>query len=98
MSLTLVAVPLHVSSRYLTSLDAGLVWSLAVLTALIFAVRSARRSGLDPRAMYWAVVCSILVGFWGAHLLSLLVHGWPGGPLVLFQFVQGGKSLYGGLL
>ena len=48
--------------------------------------------------MYWAVVCSILVGFWGAHLLSLLVHGWSGGVLALFQFVPGGKSLYGGLL
>jgi phosphatidylglycerol:prolipoprotein diacylglycerol transferase len=40
----------------------------------------------------------MLTGLWGAHLLSLLVHGWSGGPLALFQFVQGGKSLYGGLL
>jgi len=98
MSLALLAVPIRVASPYLTRLDPGLVWSVALLAALVYAVRSARRSGLDARSMYWAVVCSILVGFWGAHLLSLLVHGWSGGPLALFQFVQGGKSLYGGLL
>jgi phosphatidylglycerol:prolipoprotein diacylglycerol transferase len=86
-----------VSARY-TSLDPGLVWSAAVLVALMYALRSARRSGLDARAMYWAVACAILAGFWGAHLLSLLVHGWSGGVMALFQFVQGGKSLYGGLL
>jgi len=83
---------------YLTSLSPGLVWSVAILSALIYAVRSAWRSGLDARAMYWAVVCSMLTGLWGAHLLSLLVHGWSGGVLDLFRFVQGGKSLYGGLL
>lgn len=98
MMLALLAVSLHVSSPYLTSLSPGLVWSVALLAALIYAVRSARRSGLDARAMYWAVVCSMLTGLWGAHLLSLLVHGWSGGVLAIFQFVQGGKSLYGGLL
>jgi len=81
-----------------TKLDPSLVWSAALLSALACAVGSARLSGLNPRAMYWAVVYSLLAGLWGAHLLSLLVHGWSGGPLALFQFVQGGKSLFGGLL
>lgn len=94
--LVLYAQPLRLPSDY-ASLNPGLVSSVAVLAALIYAVRSARRSGLDPRAMYWAVVCAVLGGFWGAHLLSLLVHGWSGGVLALFQFVQGEKSLYGGL-
>jgi phosphatidylglycerol:prolipoprotein diacylglycerol transferase len=93
----LLAASFHVAAHY-TGLDPGLVWSAAVLTALIYSLRSARQSGLDARAMYWAVVCAILGGFWGAHLLSLLVHGWSGGVMALFQFVQGGKSLYGGLL
>jgi phosphatidylglycerol---prolipoprotein diacylglyceryl transferase len=86
------------ASRVLASLNPGLVWSVALLAALAYAVRSARLAGLNARAMYWAVVCSVLAGLWGAHLLSLLVHGWSGGPLAIFQFVQGGKSLFGGLL
>jgi phosphatidylglycerol:prolipoprotein diacylglycerol transferase len=98
MSVNLFAVPLRVASPYLTILNPGFVWSVALLAALVYAVRSARRSGLDARAMYWGVVGSILVGLWGSHLLSLFVHGWSGGPLALFQFMQGGKSLYGGLL
>jgi phosphatidylglycerol---prolipoprotein diacylglyceryl transferase len=98
MSLAPVAVPIRVALPYLASLSPGLAWSVALLVALVYAVRSARRSGLDARSMYWAVVCSMLVGLWGAHLLSLVVHGWSGGPLAFFQFVQGGKSLYGGLL
>lgn len=75
-----------------------LVTSLALLAALAYAVWSARVSGLNPRAMYWAVVCSLLGGLWGAHLLSLLVHGWGGGPWALVQFIPGSKSLFGGLV
>ena len=86
------------ASRYLATRDPGLMWTVALLVALTYALRSARRSDLEPRNMYWAVVCSLLAGLWGAHLLSLLVHGWSGGPLALFQFVQGEKSLFGGLL
>jgi phosphatidylglycerol:prolipoprotein diacylglycerol transferase len=95
---TALAVPVHLASPYLTKLDPGIVWSVALVAALAYAVRSAHRSALDARAMYWASVASLLAGLWGAHLLSLLVHGWDGGPLAVFQFVQGGKSLYGGLL
>jgi len=83
MPLALVAFPLHEASQYLAKLDPGVMWSVALLVALAYAVRSARRSGLQARSMYWAVVCTLLAGLWGAHLLSLLVHGWEGGPLAL---------------
>jgi phosphatidylglycerol:prolipoprotein diacylglycerol transferase len=86
------------ASPLLTRLDPGAVWAVALLAALAYAVHSARLSGLSARAMYWAVAWSLLAGLWGAHLLSLLVHGWDGGFMALFQFVEGGKSLFGGLL
>jgi phosphatidylglycerol:prolipoprotein diacylglycerol transferase len=98
MVLTLIQPWLPSVPRYLTSLDPGVVWSVALVASLAYAVWSARISGLSVRAMYWAVVCSLLAGLGGAHLLSLLVHGWEGGPIALFQFVQGEKSLFGGLL
>ena len=98
MPLALVAFPSLAASQYLANLDSGVMWSVALLVALAYAVRFAGTSGLNARSMYWAVVCTLLAGLWGAHLLSLLVHGWEGGPLALFQFVPGGKSLYGGLV
>jgi len=98
MSLASAMGVLSAASRYLASLDPGLVWSVALLAALMYAVRSARRSGLDPRNMYWAVVCAVLGGLFGGHLMNLFVHGWHGGPLAIFQFWQGGKSHYGGLI
>lgn len=98
MVLALSTYSFSAASRYLTSLDPGLVWSVALLAALAYAVRSARRSGLDPHGMYWAVTCAIFGGLWGGHLLGLMVHGWQGGPLALLNFWQGGKSWYGGLL
>jgi phosphatidylglycerol:prolipoprotein diacylglycerol transferase len=98
MFLAAVMEPLSAASRYLVSLDPGLVWSVALLAALMYAVRSARRSDRDPRDIYWAVVCAVGGGLFGGHLMSLFVHGWSGDPLALFQFVQGEKSLFGGLL
>lgn len=91
------SIPLPSASRFLTSLDPGLVSSVALVAALAYAVRSARRSALDPRSMYWAVVSAALGGLFGGHLLDLFVHGWQD-PYSLLQFWQGGKSLYGGLV
>jgi phosphatidylglycerol:prolipoprotein diacylglycerol transferase len=88
---------LSFASRYQTSLDPGLVWSAGLMAAAAYAVRSARRSGLDPRAMYWAVASATLGGLFGGHLLDLFVHGWQG-PYSILEFWQGGKSWYGGLL
>lgn len=98
MPRALLALSLSGAPRIVASIRPDVVTSVALLAALAYAVRSARISGLSARAMYWAVVCSLLAGLWGAHVLSLLVHGWQGGPLALLQFVQGGKSLFGGLL
>jgi phosphatidylglycerol:prolipoprotein diacylglycerol transferase len=94
----LVGVSLTLVSRFLGELDPEFVWAAALLAALAYSVRSARRSGLDTRNMYWAVVSAILGGLWGGHLLGLFVHGWGGGPLALFHFWRGGKSYYGGLM
>ena len=91
-------VSLPLVSRFLGELDPEFVWAAALLAALAYSVRSARRSGLDPRNMYWAVVSAILGGLWGGHLLGLFVHGWGGGSFAFFQFWEGGKSYYGGLL
>ncbi len=98
MMIALLETALSATSRLLASLDPGFVWSAALLVALAYAVRSARRSGLDPRSMYWAVTCAILGGLWGGNLLGLIVHGWQGGSLALLNFWQGGKSWYGGLV
>jgi phosphatidylglycerol:prolipoprotein diacylglycerol transferase len=97
MSLAAIVRQLSAASRFLTSLDPGLVWSIGMVAAFAYAVRSTRRSGLDPRGMYWAVVSATLGGLFSGHLLSLFVHGWQG-PYSLLQFWQGGKSWYGGLL
>jgi phosphatidylglycerol---prolipoprotein diacylglyceryl transferase len=91
-------VSLQAVSPLIGNLLLGFIWAAALLMGLGYALRSARLSGLNVRFMYWAGVWSLLAGLWGAHLLSLLVHGWEGGPLALFQFIQGGKSLFGGLL
>lgn len=97
MTLALVDRVPPAALHILTSLDPGLFWSVALVVAVAYAVRSARRSGLDPRNMYWAVVSGILGGLFGGHVLDLFVHGWQG-PYSLLQFWQGGKSWYGGLL
>jgi phosphatidylglycerol:prolipoprotein diacylglycerol transferase len=70
----------------------------ALLAAIAYALRSAVASGLNVRAMYWASCVSLVAGLWGAHLLSMIVHGWEGGPWAVLQFLQGSKSLFGGLL
>ncbi|HEY1902804.1 MAG TPA: prolipoprotein diacylglyceryl transferase family protein [Terracidiphilus sp.] len=98
MTLAPFVLPLPVAPPYFTILTPGFVWSAALLAAVGYAARSARLSGLSARAMYWAAISSLVSGLWGAHLLSLLVHGWQGGPWALFQFMQGGKSLFGGLV
>jgi phosphatidylglycerol:prolipoprotein diacylglycerol transferase len=92
------AISLPVPSSLPGFLNPATIWSAAILIAVAFALRSAHVSGLQARAMYWAACSSLLAGLWGAHLLSMMVHGWQGGPWAFLQFVQGGKSLFGGLL
>jgi phosphatidylglycerol---prolipoprotein diacylglyceryl transferase len=99
MLLTGIAVILVRLGPFLAEHGPGFITTSGWLAAAACALWSARRSGLDPRAMYWGIVSSMTAGLWGAHLLSLAVHGWEdAGPMALFQIVQGGKSLFGGLL
>lgn len=73
------------------------VWSGALLASLVCAVICARTRRLNVRVMYWASTSALLAGLWGGHLLSLLVHGWDGGPWAAFDILGPGKSLFGGL-
>ncbi|MBZ5569171.1 MAG: prolipoprotein diacylglyceryl transferase [Acidobacteriia bacterium] len=83
---------------YLTSLSVELVWSAALLVALACALLSARRSGLDPRDVYWASVLGLLFGVWGGHLLGIVYYGTDGRPWAWIRFWSGGQAQYGGLI
>ena len=77
--------------------DPSFYWSLALLTALVYAVASARRDRLDARRMYWATIAALAGGVWGSHLLGTLVHGTGGDPWFWLKPWSGGKSWFGGL-
>jgi phosphatidylglycerol:prolipoprotein diacylglycerol transferase len=78
-------------------LDPGLVWAVALVAALGYGLYGSRRSGLDPRSMYWTGICTMLGGLWGAHVLDLAANGSNGDPLAWVRFWVGAKSYYGGL-
>ncbi len=89
---------MQAASRVSASLDPGVLWALALVSALVWCLRSARHQGIDVRSMYWAGVWACLGGLWGGHIMGLFVHGWPGGPLAWLQFWDSSKSYYGGLI
>lgn len=93
--LTIAGSPLP---GFLAGIDPGVVWTAALLAAAAYAVLYARRSGLDPRAMYWGGVCALAGGLWGSHVLALLVHGSDGDASAWLRFWAGGKSYFGGVL
>lgn len=72
-------------------------WCASLVVGVAYAVRSARRSGLDPRPAYWAATLAIVVGVCGSRLLGMVVYP-TSGPLALSEIVGGGHSYYGGLL
>ncbi|HEY3836423.1 MAG TPA: prolipoprotein diacylglyceryl transferase family protein [Bryobacteraceae bacterium] len=78
--------------------DPGVVWALALIAALAYALRSARQSNLDVRSMYWAAVCAYVGGLWGGHLMGMAVHGVQGGLFGWAEFWSGPKSYFGALL
>lgn len=82
---------------FLAGIDPGVVWTAALLIAAAYAVLYARRSGLDPRAMYWGGVCALAGGLWGSHILALLVHGSDGDAFTWLRFWTGSKSYFGGI-
>jgi phosphatidylglycerol:prolipoprotein diacylglycerol transferase len=77
-------------------IDPSLIWSLALVASLAYAVRCARERQLDAHAMYWAGVGALAGGLWGSHILGMLVHG-VSDPLAWFRLWDGGKSYFGGL-
>lgn len=73
----------------------ALLWAVALAGGVGYAVRSARRSGLDPRLAYWAAAFAIVAGLCGSRLLGMVVYG---APSSLREVISGGHSYYGGLL
>lgn len=93
-----LAVSLPIALRIFTNLDPGFVWAAALVGALACAVLSARRSGLDPREVYWASVVGLFFGIWGGHLLGIFYYGTDGRPWAWLRFWSGGQAQYGGLV
>lgn len=89
---------LHTLQQSLMALDPGFVWAGAMLAALAYALRSARREGLDARTAYWAGMLAIVFGLWGGHLLGMVYYGADGRPLAWLRFWSGGQAQYGGLI
>lgn len=73
------------------------LWGASLVGAVAYAVRSARRAGLDPRRAYWGAIIALAFGLVGGRLLGLVVYG-VGQPLSWREIVVGGQSWYGGLL
>jgi phosphatidylglycerol:prolipoprotein diacylglycerol transferase len=84
--------------RFLSNVDPGILWGASLLAALLFTLRTARREGLDPRAMYWAGTSAILFGLWGGYLLGFVYYGADGRPWAWLRFWSGGRAEYGALL
>ena len=77
---------------------AEMVWVSALIAALAYAVRSARRDGLDPRVAYWGGVFALGLGAWGSSLLGLYYYGTGGLSWAWLRLWSGGRAEYGGLL
>ena len=98
MALVLIQNSASAASSHLASVNPDLVWSVALLAALGYAMRSARLSGLNVRFMYWTAAWALLGGLWARICFRCWYTDGRGGPLAVFQFMQGEKSLFGGLL
>ncbi len=82
----------------LASLGPSLAWATALIAALAYATRAARRENLNARSMYWAGVLAIFGGLWGGHLLGIFYYGTDGHPWAWLCFWSGGEAQYGGLI
>ncbi|MGZ4898580.1 MAG: prolipoprotein diacylglyceryl transferase [Candidatus Angelobacter sp.] len=89
---------LQTVQQFLAALDPGYVWAGALLGALAYTVRFARREGLDSRIVYWAGVLAIVFGLWGGHLLGIVYYGTDGRPFAWLRFWSGGQAQFGGLI
>ncbi|HEX8112936.1 MAG TPA: prolipoprotein diacylglyceryl transferase family protein [Kofleriaceae bacterium] len=75
----------------------GLLWGASLALGVAYAVRSARRVELDPRAAYWAAMLAVGCGLIGSRLLGMIVNG-PDDDRSWSSLIDGGRSYYGGLL
>src|SRR5438270_400030 len=89
---------LHTVQQFLIALDPGFVWAGAILGAMAYTVRAARREALDTRAVYWACMLGIVFGLWGGHLLGIIYYGTDGRPWAWLRFWSGGQAQYGGII
>ena len=75
----------------------GALWGASLAVGVAYAVRSARRAELDPRAAYWAAMLAVGCGLIGSRLLGMIVNG-PGDERTWRSLIDGGRSYYGGLV
>jgi phosphatidylglycerol:prolipoprotein diacylglycerol transferase len=75
----------------------GALWGASLAIGVAYAVRSARRAELDPRAAYWAAMLAVGAGLIGSRLLGMIVNG-PGDERTWRSLIDGGRSYYGGLV
>jgi phosphatidylglycerol---prolipoprotein diacylglyceryl transferase len=75
----------------------GWLWCLALVAGVAWAVRSAERAGLDPRAAYVTSLVALGAGLCGSRLLGLAVYPIER-PITFWGLVLGGHAFLGGLL
>ncbi len=78
----------------------GTMIALGFLVCLYLLQRRARRTGLDPLALFDAVVWALMGGLVGARLFYVL-HHWhqfAPDPLRVFALWHGGLTFYGGVI
>lgn len=85
-------------TRFLSGIDPGILWGAGLVAALAYALRMARRDGLDQRVIYWACALAILFGLWGGYLLGFVYYGTDGRPWAWLRPWSGGRAEYGGQL
>ena len=77
----------------------SLIIMLAVIAAVLIAVREAKRKGLSPAEIYNLLPWVLISGFVGARLFHV-VDQWEyyaSNPLQIIQFQQGGLAIWGAL-
>jgi phosphatidylglycerol---prolipoprotein diacylglyceryl transferase len=77
---------------------ASAMWTMALLSAITYNLRSAKVLGVDSREVYWASVIGLILGVWGGHVMGIFYYGSDGRPYAWLRFWSGGEAQYGGLI
>lgn len=77
----------------------GVAVVLAVIAAILLAVRGAKKSGISPNEMYNLVPWVLVAGIIGARLVHVFDQWeyYAGNPLYILQIQQGGLAVWGAL-